>query len=165
MSWDKYKPNIDPARPILISTPLHEAITKFTSDKGCTTQDIFNSGMSILYELYTGKSNPLELLNSEPETKKIEPSLLEPKDQASSLKVRNILLNNPMPKGKKNKHIYISFNGNGSYQWVRALEHRYFFNGIFNFIRRTISWYLRENNYLNDLDNTKIIQQIQEQQT
>jgi len=167
MSWDKYRPNIDPSRPVPISTPLYEAIQKFTSDKGCTTQDIFNSGMSVLYEIYTGKSNPLELLDSESETKKVDSSLLEPKDQASSLKVRDILLNNPLPKGNKNKRIFISFKGNGSYQWARALEHRYFFSGIVNFIRRTMSWYLRENDYLSDIDNTNtnVIKQIQDQQT
>jgi len=130
MTWERYGPR-DPPRPILVTEKLYKAIHQYAEDYDVAIQDIFNSAMVMLWSIYNGYTDSNE-----------------PKDPLAVDKVRKILMTNPMPKGTRMRYIYVSFRGEETFQWVKKLEKLYMFNGITNFIRRALSWYRREEGYL-----------------
>jgi hypothetical protein len=131
MSWEAYRPG--QKRRVNISKDLFEAIKEFTKDKGCTIQHLFDAAVVTLWRKYNGNT--------------------ETNDPASHLtekQVRDILENNPMPSGDKDERIYIGFSGEQTFAWVLHIEKLYMCDGVQDFARRSISYYLRLKGYIDD---------------
>ena len=128
-----------------ISKELRQAIENFVNDKGCTSQHLFDISLITLWRLYNGNT----------ETN-------EPASYATEQKIREILLNNPMPGSIKNYRTHKKFNtisvrfrGEMTYNWVCQLEKLYMFHdGVNDFVRRSICFFLRKEGYINDSKTT-----------
>lgn len=126
-------PGVSPKRRIRISEKLFNAVKKFTEDKDCTIQHLFDVSVITLWRTYNGNTETNEPANCI--TEKV---------------VRDILENNPMPKGKHSKHIYVGFSGEQTFNWVIHIEKLYMCDGVQDFARRAISYYLRMKGYIDD---------------
>ena len=131
--WENYFVNSSKPRTISISDTLRDSLDKYTIDKGCTIQDIFNNALITLWRIYNGQTESNKAKN--PITESM---------------VRNILNNNPMPKSKKKKTIAIAFRGKNTFEWVCSIEDLYMVHGTEDFIRRSLSYYMRKKGYLVD---------------
>ena len=142
--WNKYIPGETPNRRIRVSPELKNAIDDFINDKGCTIQHLFDASLITLWRKYNGNTESNE-----------------PANRITEKQVREILENNPMPGNKKKESIYIAFRGEKTFQWVLKVEKLYMCDGVMDFVRRSISYYLRKKGYLDD----DIAQKIPNNQT
>jgi len=55
-----------------------------------------------------------------------------------------------MPGDKLSEEIYLRFKGDVTYAWACSIVMLYSCEGLYEFIRRTICYFLRERGYLRD---------------
>jgi len=142
--WENYIPGQSPTREVKISKDLYTAIVKYSEDKKCTIQHIFDISLITLWRIYNGNTESND-----------------PANHVTENKVRQILIDNPMPGDLNSKKIYVGFSGDMTFKWVCKLCQLYMCKGIIDFIRRSISFYLRKQGYVDD----SIAKQIKEKET
>jgi len=140
MTWEKY--DIDNphqrARPVQISRSLFQAIQRFTEEKDIKKQQCFEIALTNLWRIWNNYSK-----NEEPAS------------PVTELTVKNILINNPMPKDAHNDgrkyYAHIHFKGKITYKFIKELEKLHVIRGLEDGIKRILSWFLREQGYLEKL--------------
>lgn len=144
MAWNNYVPGESGIRTIPLSKELYKAVIKYHEDKKCTIQHIVDVAVIILWRTYNGGT----------ETN-------EPANHVAERKVRNIVENNYPPGKKQNyKRIAVQFKGEKTFEWITKVEKLYMCDGVCDFVRRSVSYYLRMKGYIDD----SIAKEIQEKQ-
>lgn len=131
--WVKYE--LGKPRPISIPSDLYKAIEKYKERTYCQSAEVFDTALLRLWNEWNGGSR-----SNEPHNKDIV------------RKVEDTLRFNPPPKCNGSKSIWIAFKGEQTFRWVQTLEQDYaIIRCTEDFIRRLLSWFLREEGYLKKL--------------
>lgn len=130
--WEDYIPGTTPPRPITVSQELYDAVEQFSKDKGYTMQAIFNIALISLWRTWNGNT----------ETN-------ESKDAIAEMKVRDIFINSDMPGHVVDKkYIHLAFRGDMTFEWICKMEKLGWCRGIYDGIRRILTWFLTDQGYL-----------------
>jgi hypothetical protein len=136
--WEKYE--LGSSRPISIPAELMNAMERYNERAGTQNPEIFDSALLKLWNIWNGNVTTDANPNS-------------PINQDAIDKVACNLRFNPPPKCNGNKKtIWISFKGQYTFQWVQMLEQDHaIVRCTEDFIRRLLSWFLREQGFLKKL--------------
>ena len=131
--WD-FLPGKSLPRPVTISKELYDAIKRFSNDKKVSIPAIFEIAFSRIWRQWTGGKIT------------IQPANLEAEHQITQL-----FIDNPCPGKLDRKYrIYIGFHGEKLYQFACELDNLYITRGTEDLVRRTITWFLKEQRYLEE---------------
>ena len=131
--WEKYE--LGTSRPVCIPSDLMRAIDKYKERTGVQNPEVFDTALLKLWNVWNGGKQTNE-----------------PIDATAVQIVGEKLRFNPPPKSKTRENIWISFKGEFTFKWVQSLERDYaIIRCTEDFIRRLLSWYLREENFLKKL--------------
>jgi hypothetical protein len=131
--WVKYE--LGKPRPINIPLELYKAIEKYKERTFVQSAEIFDTALLRLWNKWNGNTH-----TNEPANKEIIRI------------VEDTLRFNPPPRSNGSKSIWIAFKGEQTFRWVQILEHDYaIVRCTEDFIRRVLSWFLREEGYLKKL--------------
>ena len=131
--WIKYE--LCKPRPISIPLELYKAIEKYKERTSVQSAEVFDTALLRLWNIWNGhdKSNT-------------------PDNNEAVRIVEDALRLNPPPKCNESKNIWIAFRGEQTFRWVQLLERDYaIIRCTEDFIRRLLSWFLREEGYLKKL--------------
>jgi len=121
--WERYNPR--ELRPLRLPEALADAMDLYSSMRGARKTEIFDSAILALMNIWEKDKN----------------------------KVMTLLRENPPPVSKKSKRWCVRFTGERSFEWVCDLEREY--AAVFStndFVKRALSWYLREMGFLKAID-------------
>lgn len=131
--WVKYE--LCKPRPISVPLDLYKAIEKY-KDRTCVqSAEVFDTALLRLWNVWNGDNQTNN-----------------PRDKETIRSVEDALRFNPPPKCNGTKNIWIAFRGEQTFRWVQVLERDYaIIRCTEDFIRRLLSWFLREEGYLKKL--------------
>lgn len=129
--WDNYIVKESPARRIVVSTEFKEILLRYREEKGAATQFLFESALVALWRIWNGQS---------------ETNVCE--SHATEMKIRKIFVDSNPPGKGFDESIYIQFRGPDTYEWFTYLERLRMFEQPADGIRRIITWFLKEQDYI-----------------
>jgi len=131
--WARYE--LGSSRPISIPSELMEAIDKYKDRTGVQNPEVFDTALLRLWNMWNGGNRNNKPINRD-----------------SVRVVEEKLRFNPPPNSNGKCDIWISFKGELTFRWVQSLEQDYaIVRCTEDFIRRLLSWFLREEGYLKKL--------------
>lgn len=122
----------DLPRPVTVSKELYEAVHRFSDEKKMSIQSIFQLALSRIWRTWNGGT-----------------TALEPASVEAEHRVAQIFIDSA-PPGRLNREyrIYIGFDGEKLFDFACELENLYIVRGTEGLIRRSITWFLQEQGYL-----------------
>lgn len=136
--WEKYE--LGSSRPISVPVELMSAMDRYRERTGVQNPEIFDSALLKLWNIWNGGHHEAP-----------DPNI--PISQEAIDAVATLLRFNPPPQGNGSKKtIWISFKGKYTFHWVQMLEQDHaIVRCTEDFIRRLLSWFLREEGFLQKL--------------
>jgi hypothetical protein len=136
--WEKYE--LGSSRPISIPSDLMKAMDRYCERTGVQNPEIFDTALLRLWNIWNGHNHNAP-----------DPNI--PINQEAIDVVTKNLRFNPPPKNNGSKDtIWISFKGKYTFHWVQMLEQDHaIIRCTEDFIRRLLSWFLREEGFLKKL--------------
>ena len=115
--WENY--TVRTFRPVPIPLALQEAMDDYILETGVRRTEIFDSAVDELMSMW---------------------------EEGKERKVKSLLRLNPPPLSEKTTLVQVRFTGQESFDWACDLEYKYAaVCSTFDFVKRTLSWFLREN--------------------
>ena len=131
--WDKYE--LGASRPVSVPSDLMKAIDKYKERTGVQNPEVFDTALLRLWNVWNGGDHTNKPCNNE-----------------AVRSVEENLRFNPPPRCNGKSNIWISFKGEYTFRWVQSLEQDYaIIRCTEDFIRRLLSWFLREEGFLKKL--------------
>jgi len=136
--WEKYV--LGTSRPISVPADLIKAMDSYKDRTGVQNPEIFDTALLRLWGIWNGNQHDA-------------PNPNIPVSQESIDVVSRSLRFNPPPQSNGRKGtIWISFKGEFTFEWVQMLERDHaIVRCTEDFIRRLLSWFLREEGFLKKL--------------
>lgn len=136
--WEKYE--LGTSRPISVPVDLIKAMDRYKERTRVQNPEIFDTALLRLWSIWNGSNQDAA-----------NPNI--PVSQEAIDEVAHNLRFNPPPVSDDGKGtIWISFKGEYTFDWVQMLERDHaIIRCTEDFIRRLLSWFLREEGFLKKL--------------
>lgn len=136
--WEKYE--LGSSRPISVPEELMKAMDRYRERTGVQNPEIFDTALLRLWNVWNGHQHDAPDPN------------IPVSQEAIDVVTKNLRFSPPPICNGSKKTIWISFKGKYTFHWVQMLEQDHaIVRCTEDFIRRLLSWFLREEGFLKKL--------------